>query len=100
MNEILFYIGKICVFQKKVVILHAKLCRIYKLRKILEQKKLTKSENKVLAGVCAGLAEYMGMDITVMRILYALLTFCSAAFPGVLLYLIMALVMPEPSDKY
>ena len=66
----------------------------------MEQKKLTKSENKALAGVCAGLAEYMGMDITVMRILYALLTFCSAAFPGVLLYLIMALVMPEPSDKY
>ena len=66
----------------------------------MEQKKLTKSENKVLAGVCAGLAEYMGMDITVMRILYALLTFCSAAFPGVLLYLIMALVMPEPWDRY
>lgn len=66
----------------------------------MEQKKLTKSENKVLAGVCAGLAEYMGMDITVMRILYALLTLCSAAFPGVLLYLIMALVMPEPWDRY
>lgn len=65
----------------------------------MEQKKLTKSENKVLAGVCAGLAEYMGMDITVMRILYALLTLCSAAFPGVLLYLIMALVMPESWEK-
>lgn len=65
----------------------------------MEQKKLTKSENKVLAGVCAGLAEYMGMDITVMRVLYALLTFCSAAFPGVLLYLIMALVMPDPWDR-
>lgn len=65
----------------------------------MDQKKLTKSENKVLAGVCAGLAEYMGMDITVMRVLYALLTFCSAAFPGVLLYLIMALVMPEPWDR-
>ena len=65
----------------------------------MEQKKLTKSEYKVLAGVCAGLAEYMGMDITVMRILYALLTFCSAAFPGVLLYLIMAFVMPEPWDR-
>ena len=65
----------------------------------MDQKKLTKSENKVLAGVCAGLAEYMGMDITVMRILYALLTLCSAAFPGVLLYLIMALVMPDPWDR-
>ena len=65
----------------------------------MDQKKLTKSENKVLAGVCAGLAEYMGMDITVMRILYALLTLCSAAFPGVLLYLIMALVMPESWEK-
>ena len=65
----------------------------------MEQKKLTKSENKVLAGVCAGLAEYMGMDITVMRVLYALLTLCSAAFPGVLLYLIMALVMPDPWDR-
>ncbi len=65
----------------------------------MDQKKFTKSENKVLAGVCAGLAEYMGMDITVMRILYALLTLCSAAFPGVLLYLIMALVMPESWEK-
>ena len=65
----------------------------------MEQKKLTKSENKVLARVCAGLAEYMGMDITVMRVLYALLTLCSAAFPGVLLYLIMALVMPESWEK-
>lgn len=65
----------------------------------MDQKKLTKSENKVLAGVCAGLAEYMGMDITVMRVLYALLTLCSAAFPGVLLYLIMALVMPDPWDR-
>ena len=65
----------------------------------MDQKKLTKSENKVLAGVCAGLAEYMGMDITVMRVLYALLTLCSAAFPGVLLYLIMALVMPESWEK-
>lgn len=41
-------------------------------------KSLTKSSNKVIAGVCGGLAEYFGMDYTVTRLIYALLTIFTA----------------------
>lgn len=68
----------------------------------MAKKKLVRSANKVLAGVCGGLAEYFGMDATLVRILYTVLTVCSAAFPGVLIYLIMLLIMPQggPNDRY
>lgn len=58
-------------------------------------KKLTKSTNKSLCGVCAGIAEYFDLDPTLVRIAYVALSFFSAAFPGILLYIIMALIMPE-----
>lgn len=61
-------------------------------------KKLTRSHNKSLAGVCAGIAEYINVDPTLVRICYLALTIFSAAFPGLLLYIIMALVMPENID--
>lgn len=58
-------------------------------------KKLTKSSNKMIAGVCAGIAEYFDLDPTLVRVGYAALTIFSAAFPGILLYAIMAIVMPN-----
>ena len=58
-------------------------------------KKLKLSRDKKLAGVCGGVAEYLDMDPTLVRLVYAVLTFCSAAFPGVILYIIAALVMPN-----
>ena len=61
-------------------------------------KKLTRSTNKVLAGVCGGIAEYFEVDPTLIRIAYAALTIFSVGFPGVLLYLIMLLLMPEGKD--
>ena len=61
-------------------------------------KKLTRSTNKVLAGVCGGIAEYFEIDATLIRIAYAALTIFSAGFPGVLLYIIMLLLMPEGKD--
>ena len=61
----------------------------------MEQKKLTRSANKMVAGVCGGLAEYFGLDVTLVRVIYVALTIFSAAFPGILLYLIMMLLMPE-----
>ena len=64
----------------------------------MAQKKLTRSANKILAGVCGGIAEYFDIDPTLVRILYAALTFFSAAFPGLILYIIMMLIMPE-KDK-
>ena len=57
-------------------------------------KKLTKSNNKMVAGVCAGIAEYFGWEVTIVRIVYAFLTIFSAGFPGLLLYIVMSIVMP------
>ncbi len=51
--------------------------------------------NKVLAGVCGGLAEWLGWDATLVRILYVVLSILSAAFPGILVYVVMWIVMPK-----
>lgn len=59
------------------------------------EKKLTKSNNKTLCGVCAGIAEYFDLDPTLVRVGYVLLSFFSAAFPGLLMYIVLALIMPE-----
>jgi len=61
-------------------------------------KKLTRSTDKMLAGVCGGIAEYFEVDPTLIRVIYVVLTLFSAAFPGVLLYLILMLLMPKGSD--
>lgn len=60
-----------------------------------ENKKLTRSANKKIAGVCAGLANYLGVDPTVMRIVWILLVIF-AGF-GILLYVILWLLMPMES---
>ena len=52
-------------------------------------------ENKVIAGVCSGLAEWLGWNVTNVRVLYVLVSFFSAAFPGIIVYLILWAVMPE-----
>jgi len=59
------------------------------------EKKLTRSlSDRMFAGVCAGLAEYLGMDPTVIRLIFVLLFFVSG--PGILLaYLIMMIIVPE-----
>lgn len=64
-------------------------------------KKLTRSNNRMLAGVCAGLADYFGWDVTVVRIAYVLATIFTA-FSGTIVYLILWIVMPEKkySDGY
>lgn len=48
----------------------------------------------MIAGVCGGLAEYLGWDITAVRIIYALLTVFTA-FSGAIIYIILMLLMPE-----
>jgi len=58
-------------------------------------KKLYRSSaNRWLGGVCGGLGEYLGMDPTVVRILYIIGTFLSMGF-GILLYIILWIVIPE-----
>ena len=64
----------------------------------MTEKKLTRSTNKILGGVCGGIAEYCDVDPTVIRICYVAMTIFSAAFPGILLYIIMLLLMPQGKD--
>lgn len=64
----------------------------------MSEKKLLRSNNRVIAGVCAGLAEWLGWDITLVRVLYLVLSILSAAFPGILIYIILWIVMPKQSN--
>lgn len=58
-------------------------------------RKLYRSRtDKKIAGVCGGLGEYMGVDATVLRVVFVLLAL-PGGLPGILLYLILWLVMPE-----
>ena len=57
---------------------------------------LRRSSNKMIAGVCAGIAEYFGWEITLFRVVFVLVSILSVAFPGILVYLILWLVMPRP----
>jgi len=60
------------------------------------KKKLYKSSNdKMLAGVLGGFAEYIGVDSTLVRLVYVLISMFSAGFPGILFYIICALVIPD-----
>ncbi len=63
-----------------------------------ETRKLQRStSNKMIAGVCAGIANYFNLDPTIIRVLYVLMVFF-AGF-GILLYLILWLVIPSESQQ-
>ena len=49
----------------------------------------------MIGGVCAGIARHFGWSITGTRVAYVLLSALSAAFPGILVYLILWLVLPQ-----
>lgn len=53
------------------------------------------SRDKKIFGVCAGIAEYFNIDPTVVRLIYAVVSVFTSGFPGLLLYLILAFIMPE-----
>ena len=54
--------------------------------------------NRMIAGVCGGIAQSLAWDPTVVRLLYVLVSVVSAAFPGILVYLVLWVVMPQASD--
>ena len=59
----------------------------------MADKKLSRSNNKMIGGVCAGIADYLGLDPTIVRIVWVLMLFF-AGF-GSLLYLILWIIMPK-----
>lgn len=62
-------------------------------------KRLYRSDNKMLCGVCAGIAEYFNIDPTIVRVGYLALSIFSAGFPGLVLYIILLLIMPQKADS-
>jgi phage shock protein PspC (stress-responsive transcriptional regulator) len=55
--------------------------------------------HKVIAGVCGGIAEWLDWDPTAVRILYVVVSVLSAAFPGLIVYIVLWLLMPlDPSQ--
>ena len=65
----------------------------------MSEKTLTLSQDKVLAGVVGGLAEYFGFSAGKLRIVYVLVSILSAAFPGILVYIVLWFLMPHQTDK-
>ena len=58
-------------------------------------KRLLRSNDRWLAGVCGGIADYFDWEPAVVRIFYLLLSLFSAGFPGILIYLVLWLIMPK-----
>jgi phage shock protein C len=57
---------------------------------------LQRSRNhRMIAGVCGGIAEWLGWDPTLVRLLYVLGSILSVAFPGTIVYLILWVLMPK-----
>ena len=62
-------------------------------------RKLRRSRNRVIAGVCGGLADWLGWPANRVRIAYTIISILSAAFPGTIVYLILWFVMPAPDAE-
>ena len=51
--------------------------------------------DRIIAGVCAGLAHHFGLDVTLMRVLYVLISILSVGFPGTLVYIVLWIEIPQ-----
>lgn len=57
--------------------------------------RLERARDRVIGGVLGGLAKYFGWDPAIVRLVYVILSVASIGFPGILVYLILWVVMPE-----
>jgi phage shock protein C len=57
--------------------------------------RLKRSQDRMIAGVCGGLAEWLGWKADRVRVAYVILSILSAAFPGILIYLLLWLLIPD-----
>jgi phage shock protein PspC (stress-responsive transcriptional regulator) len=55
-------------------------------------------DQRIIAGVCGGIAEWLGWNASLVRLLYVIVSLASAAFPGILAYVILWILMPERED--
>jgi phage shock protein C len=54
--------------------------------------------HRMIAGVCGGIAEWLGWDPTLVRVLYVVGSILSAAFPGILVYIILWIIVPRAAE--
>jgi phage shock protein C len=54
--------------------------------------------HRMIAGVCGGIAEWLGWDPTLVRALYLLASVVSVAFPGILVYIILWIIVPDAGE--
>ncbi len=60
------------------------------------KKRLTKSlSDRKLFGICGGIAQYLDVDSTFIRVIYVVLSFCTAIIPSIILYLLLNFIIPE-----
>ncbi len=64
------------------------------------ERKLTRSrKDRMLGGVLGGLAEYLNIDSVLVRVLYCALSLFTAGFPGILMYILMLILIPEDRSE-
>lgn len=64
----------------------------------MEKKLYRSNENKMIAGVCGGIGEYLNIDPTLIRLAWALLSIPTAFFGGAFLYIIAAIIIPTKNQ--
>ena len=60
--------------------------------------KLKRSNDRMIAGVCGGIAEWLGWKADQVRVVYVIVSILSAAFPGIIVYLLLWLLMPDADE--
>ena len=61
----------------------------------MEEKRLTRSQDQWIAGICGGIAQYFGWDKNLTRIIWLLLSLFTAGFPGIIAYIVLWILMPK-----
>ncbi len=66
-----------------------------------DTKRLYRSvDERMLAGVCGGIADYFNMDPTLVRVLFVLMSLVTSGPPGIVIYIILAIIVPEEPTSY
>ena len=63
-------------------------------------RRLYRSNNGMIAGVCGGIANYFNIDPTIVRLIWVAVSLLSASVPGVFIYIICSFVIPEEPDGF
>ncbi len=71
-------------------------CGLFLVQEMVQPRRLCKSHDRVLFGVCGGVADYLGVDPTLVRVLVALVSFFTALVAALVIYIAAAIILPDP----